>query len=35
MPQRPFMRNQLYLVPPSLNEWLPAVHPARFVGETH
>src|SRR4051812_26913307 len=31
MPQRSFTREQLYLVPPSLEDWLPAEHPARFV----
>jgi transposase len=31
MPQRLFTREQLYLVPPSLDEWVPAEHPARFV----
>jgi transposase len=31
MPQRPFAREQAYLVPPSLDDWLPPEHPARFA----
>ena len=31
MPQRPFSRAQVFLIPPSLDDWLPADHPARFV----
>lgn len=31
MPLRPFTREQVYLLPPSLDEWLPADHPVRYV----
>lgn len=31
MPQRPFSRAQVFLIPPSLDDWLPSDHPARFV----
>ena len=31
MPQRPFSRAQVFLIPPSLDDWLPLDHPARFV----
>ena len=31
MPLRPFHREQAWLLPPSLDELLPADHPARFV----
>src|SRR5680860_922413 len=31
MPQRPFSRDQVFLIPPSLDDWLAADHPARFV----
>lgn len=31
MPQRPFSRDQTYLLPPSLDDWVPATHPVRFV----
>jgi transposase len=31
MPRRPFTRQQAYLLPPSLDEWLPADHPVRYV----
>ena len=31
MPQRPFTRDQPYLLPPSLDDWVPATHPVRFV----
>ncbi|MDQ3656800.1 MAG: transposase [Chloroflexota bacterium] len=31
MPQRPFSRDPVFLIPPSLDDWLPAEHPARFV----
>jgi transposase len=31
MPQRPFTRDQTYLLPPSLDDWVPATHPVRFV----
>jgi len=31
MPQRLFNRAQVFLVPPSLDDWLPADQPARFV----
>ncbi|MBA3276189.1 MAG: IS1182 family transposase [Chloroflexia bacterium] len=31
MPQRPFFRDQVFLIPPSLDDWLPTDHPARFV----
>ena len=31
MPQRPFSRAQVFLIPPSLDDWLSADHPARFV----
>lgn len=33
MPTRRFDRSQVYLVPPSLDDWLPADHPARFVAD--
>ena len=29
----PFTRNQEYLLPPSMNEWLPESHLARFIVE--
>jgi len=31
MPLRPFSRDQAWLLPPSLNDFLPRDHPARFV----
>lgn len=31
MPQRPFSRAQTYLLPPALDDWIPATHPVRFV----
>jgi transposase len=31
MPRRPFTRAQVYLLPPSLDEWLPDDHPVRYV----
>ena len=31
MPQRPFTRDQTYLLPPSLDDWVPTTHPVRFV----
>jgi transposase len=31
MPQRPFTRDQTYLLPPALDDWVPATHPVRFV----
>lgn len=31
MPQRPFSRDQTYLLPPSLDEWVAPTHPVRFV----
>lgn len=31
MPERPFDRNLTYLLPPSLDEWVDAGHPVRFV----
>ncbi len=31
MPQRPFTRDQPYLLPPSLDDWVPPTHPVRFV----
>jgi transposase len=31
MPQRPFSREQVFLIPPSFDDWLPSTHPARFV----
>lgn len=31
MPQRPFSRSQVFLIPPSLDDGLPPDHPARFV----
>jgi transposase len=30
---RPYEPNQSLLLPPSLDDWLPANHPARFVGD--
>lgn len=33
MPTRRFDRSQQYLVPPSLDDWLPQDHPARFVAD--
>ena len=32
MPLRPFTRDQMWLLPPSLDELLPMEHPARYVG---
>lgn len=32
MPLRPFTREQMWLLPPSLDELLPMDHPARYVG---
>ncbi len=29
----PFSRQQQYLLPPSMNDWLPENHPARFIVE--
>jgi transposase len=31
MPQRPFDRQQRFLLPPALDEWVGPAHPARFV----
>lgn len=31
MPQRPFCRDQAFLLPPRLDEWIRPDHPARFV----
>lgn len=31
MPQRPFTRDQTFLLPPSLDDWVPRTHPVRFV----
>ena len=31
MPQRPFTRDQPYLLPPSLDDWVAPRHPVRFV----
>jgi transposase len=31
MPQRPFTRDQTYLLPPSLDDWVSPAHPVRFV----
>ena len=33
MPHRPMNREQVWMLPPSLDELLEAGHPARFVGE--
>jgi transposase len=33
MPQRPFTRSLQWLVPPSLDDWVPADHPVRFVAD--
>lgn len=33
MPVRGFSREQAYLLPPSLDDWLPADHPVRYVAE--
>jgi transposase len=31
MPERPFCRDQVFLLPPRLDEWISPDHPARFV----
>lgn len=31
MPQRPFTRDQTYLLPPSLDDWVSPTHPVRFI----
>lgn len=31
MPQRSFLRERTYLLPPSVDEWIPATHPVRFI----
>lgn len=31
MPERPFSRDQVFLLPPRLDEWIAPDHPARFV----
>jgi transposase len=31
MPQRPFSRDQIFLLPPSLDDWVAPDHPVRFV----
>ena len=31
MPQRPFSRDQVFLLPPSFDDWVAPGHPARFV----
>ena len=31
MPQRPFTRDQTYLLPPTLDDWVAPTHPVRFV----
>jgi transposase len=31
MPQRPFSRDQTFLLPPSLDDWVAPTHPVRFV----
>ena len=31
MPRRAFTRDQAYLLPPALDDWVPADHPVRFV----
>lgn len=31
MPERPFTRDQVFLLPPALDDWVPASHPVRFV----
>jgi transposase len=33
MPVRGFSRTQAYLLPPSLDDWLPGDHPVRYVAE--
>ena len=30
---RPYEYDQIFLLPPSLREWLPADHPASFVAD--
>ncbi len=33
MPERPFTRDQHYLLPPSFDEWIPSNHRVRFVAD--